>query len=151
LSTGILCHFGADTGGPPARLTTLQPCPHGRRLQVWLPACWLRFGWVGLAPSGRLIRVSVYIPTSSPTGIAWSLPRQRTLEPALEPGVTLSSPQPRPNASNHAFCWASEKGGSCQIIRTREGFFLSFGSYLQRTVLLSCPLEQSLKTSAWPY
>ena len=28
----------------------------------WLPACWLRFGWVGLAPTGRLLRVSVYIP-----------------------------------------------------------------------------------------
>jgi hypothetical protein len=48
--------------------------PSRIQLQVWLPACWLRFGWVGLAPTGRLFRVSVYIPTSSPTGIAWSLP-----------------------------------------------------------------------------
>ena len=49
--------------------------PSRARLQTWLPACWLRFGWVGIAPTGRLIRVSVCHPqTSSPTGIAWSLP-----------------------------------------------------------------------------
>ena len=30
---------------------------------------------LGIAPTGRLVRVSVYIPTSSLTGIAWSLPR----------------------------------------------------------------------------
>ena len=75
LSTRDLRISGLLSCGPPARLTTLQPCPHGRRLQVWLPACWLGFDWVGLAPTGRLIRVSVYIPTSSLTGIAWSLPR----------------------------------------------------------------------------
>jgi hypothetical protein len=28
LSTGILCHFGADTGGPLTRLATLQPPPY---------------------------------------------------------------------------------------------------------------------------
>jgi hypothetical protein len=44
------------------------------RFQVWLPACWLGFGCAGLPPTGRLIRVLVYIPTSSPTSIAWSLP-----------------------------------------------------------------------------
>jgi hypothetical protein len=48
-------------------------------LQVWLPACWLRFDWGGLAPTGRLFRVLVYIPTSSPTGIAWSLLSAETL------------------------------------------------------------------------
>ena len=36
--------------------------PSRVQLQVWLPACRLRFGWVGLAPTGRLLRVSVYIP-----------------------------------------------------------------------------------------
>ena len=29
---------------------------------------------MGLAPTGQLIEVLVYIQTSSPTGIAWSLP-----------------------------------------------------------------------------
>ena len=48
--------------------------PSRIQLQVWLPVCWLHFDWVGLAPTGRLIRVLVYIQTSSPTGIAWSLP-----------------------------------------------------------------------------
>jgi len=49
--------------------------PSRARLQAWLPACWLHFGWVGFAPTGRLLRVSVCHPqTSSPTGIAWSLP-----------------------------------------------------------------------------
>jgi hypothetical protein len=71
LSTRDLRISGLLSCGPPARLTTLQPCPHG--------ACWLGFDWVGLAPTGRLIRVSVYIPTSSLTGIAWSLPRSAVL------------------------------------------------------------------------
>jgi len=61
LSTRDLRISGLHSCGPPARLATLQPCPHGKRLQAWLPACWLGFGWVGLAPTGRLIRVSVYI------------------------------------------------------------------------------------------
>jgi hypothetical protein len=34
---------------------------------------------VGIAPTGRLVRVLVYIPTSSLTGIAWSLPRSAVL------------------------------------------------------------------------
>ena len=79
LSTRDLRISGLLSCGPPARLTTLQPCPRGRRLQVWLPACWLGFDWVGIAPTGRLIRVLVYIPTSSPTGIAWLLPRSAVL------------------------------------------------------------------------
>ena len=40
---------------------------------------------MGLAPTGRLIRVSVYIQTSSPTGIAWSLLFAGTLHQA---GIT---------------------------------------------------------------
>jgi hypothetical protein len=79
LSTRDLRISGLLSCGPPARLTTLQPCPHGRRLQAWLPACWLGFDWVGIAPTGRLVRVLVYIPTSSLTGIAWSLPRSAVL------------------------------------------------------------------------
>ncbi len=40
-----------------------EPFPIATRAasEVWLPACWLRFDWVGLAPTGRLIRVSAYI------------------------------------------------------------------------------------------
>ena len=76
-ASGMFNDFGAAPLGPPARLATLQPPPRGGRLQAWLPACRLRFGWVGIAPTGRLIRVLVYIPTSSLTGMAWSLPGTR--------------------------------------------------------------------------
>jgi hypothetical protein len=95
LSTRDLRISGLLSCGPPARLTTLQPCPRGRRLQAWLPACWLGFDWVGIAPTGRLVRVLVYIPTSSLTGIAWSLPRKCILRPQRETGVT-GIPQPTP-------------------------------------------------------
>jgi hypothetical protein len=45
LSIRNLLISGLLSCGPPARLATLQPRPRGRRLQAWLPACWLRFGW----------------------------------------------------------------------------------------------------------
>ena len=67
--------------------------PSRIQLQVWLPACWLRFDWVGLAPTGRLIRVLVYILTSSPTGIAWSLPPTPHVGPFNCPSL------PRPSSA----------------------------------------------------
>ena len=66
-------YFGADTGGPLTRLATLQPPPYEDDCKPGYQPCRLRFDWVGLAPTGRLIRVLVYIQTSTPTGIAWSL------------------------------------------------------------------------------
>ena len=64
LSTRDLRISGLLSCGPPARLTTLQPCPHGRRLQAWLPACWLGFDWgrvghrrgIGRRPGSRCCR-----------------------------------------------------------------------------------------------
>lgn len=66
--------FGAASCGPPRSpdYASTGSSPE-RRLQVWLPACWLDFDWMGLAPTGQLIRVSVYIQTSPLNGIAWSL------------------------------------------------------------------------------
>jgi len=141
LSTRDLRISGLLSCGPPARLTTLQPCPHGRRLQVWLPACWLGFDWVGIAPTGRLIRVLVYIPTSSLTGIAWSLPQQRILEPVLERALRrlprsprdlrflvaskAVRPRPAPIAGNGGY---REAGWRAATLRDRA----SFGRAAQR-------------------
>jgi hypothetical protein len=46
LSTGIMCHFGADTGGPLTRLATLQPPPHDDGCKPgYQPAGYARPGW----------------------------------------------------------------------------------------------------------
>jgi hypothetical protein len=61
---------------------------------------------VGIAPTGRLIRVSVYIPTSSLTGIAWSLPRSAVLfrqTCRIMPGFTGPMSGPKGSTKRHTF------------------------------------------------
>ena len=54
-------HFGAAFLRPTRSPDYASTAPSRGRLQVWLPACWLHFDWVGIAPTRRLIKVSVYI------------------------------------------------------------------------------------------
>jgi len=63
LSTGILCHFGADTGGPLTRLATLQPPPHEDGCNPgYQPAGYALAGW-GSHPQDDS---SEFQPTSQP-------------------------------------------------------------------------------------
>ena len=54
-------HFEAAFLRPTRSPDYASTAPLRAQLQVWLPACWLRFDWVGIAPTRRLIKVSVYI------------------------------------------------------------------------------------------
>jgi hypothetical protein len=68
-------HFGAASSyGPPVRPTTHQPRPHGRGCKPgYQPAGYALAAW-GLHPQDDSSEFQSTSSTSSPTGIAWSLP-----------------------------------------------------------------------------
>ena len=74
-----------------------------------MPGCRLRFAWVGLAPTGGLIEVSGYIPTSYPTG---------------SPAATLQMPtqQLRRRSWSIGGAYARQSDRACWSVRHERSF-----------------------------
>lgn len=79
-------YFGADSLRPTRSPAYASTTPSPRRLQGWLPARWLGFDRVGLAPTGRLLRISCVHPMHSLlTSIVWSLRRSSSIFESCRP------------------------------------------------------------------